>query len=258
MKSLLALQFNAIDVMIDKNGNICLTDLWKLAGKNSQATPAKWQETESAKSFIKAVARILNIAKNDVIKTKQGKGGSTFAHKQIALEYAQYLDPELAVAVNNTFFERLDEQQNPELAVDRALHDWKKQGKDDEWIRTRLRSKSQRYEFTGTLKEHGVTNKGPEDNGYRACTNAIYSPLFGGDTNLIRQKKNLPQRSSIRDNLGPVELAAVMLSEAVAADNIKNKSLKGNKDCVNECKVVSSNVANAVFQSRKSQPRNIG
>jgi len=34
------------------------------------------------------------------------KSGGSYAHKQIAFEYAQYLDPDLGVLVNETFFQR--------------------------------------------------------------------------------------------------------------------------------------------------------
>ena len=51
-----------------ENEMFSLTDLWKLAGSDPQRTPAKWQETETARDFITAASKILNIAKNDIIK----------------------------------------------------------------------------------------------------------------------------------------------------------------------------------------------
>jgi len=240
---------NGVQVRTDKDGNICLTDLWKSAGENVQATPAKWQETESAKSFIKATAQILNIAKNDIIKSKRGKGGGTYAHKQIALEYAQYLDPNLAVAVNQVFFERLEEEKNPELAVNRAMKTWERQGKDERWIGERLSTIAARKNFTATLASHGVKGIGFKD-----CTNAIYNPMFGmGGADRIREKKGLPAKANTRDHMSEVELAAIRLAELLAADNITRKGLQGNKACEYECLDTSRSIARAISTNKKHQ-----
>lgn len=250
--------FNGVEVRISKDGKINLTDLWRASGKIDSKAPKHWLLQDSTLMFLDAVSASQKVTQDYLLKKERGRAGSTYAHKQIALAYAKYLSPELHVAVNNVFFQRLEEQRNPGLAVDRAVLDWRKQGKNDEWISTRLRSKAQRGEFTATLSEHGVANKGKHDNGYSLCTNAIYSPLFGGDAKTIKQKRNIPQRANIRDSLGSVELAAVMLSEAMAAENIKTKNLHGNSECANECKAVSVHVAKAVRGSRKKLPHNIG
>ena len=68
------------------NEMISLTDLWKQSGEDAQRTPAKWQESEPVQRFIQTASKILNIGISDIIKSKRGKGGGTYAHKQIALE----------------------------------------------------------------------------------------------------------------------------------------------------------------------------
>lgn len=237
---------NGVQVRTDKDGNINITDLWKSAGENMQATPAKWQETESAKAFIKATCQILNIAKNDIIKSKRGKGGGTYAHKQIALEYAQYLSPELAVAVNQVFFERIEEEKNPELAVNRAVKTWKKQGKTEEWTSERLMSIASRNAFTSVLSQHEVKGIG-----FRDCTNAVYTPLFGGGADIVRDKKNLSGKANAREHMSEIELATVRLIELTAADNIKKKGLKGNKPCEYECLTTSRIIARVLVDNKK-------
>ncbi|MER2996156.1 KilA-N domain-containing protein [Pontibacter populi] len=252
------LEIPRLEIHIDKDENVCLTDLWRLAGGDIDKRPNDWLNLDNTISFIEGVASVLNTALDGIIKSKRGKGGGTFAHKQVALSYAKYLSPELHVLVNEVFFERLEEQNNPEAAVDRAVKDWKKQGRTDDWINTRLRSKAQRSEFTSILSQHRVINNGTHDNGFRRCTNAIYSPLFGGDAQSIKQKKNLPNKANIRDNLGATELAALMLAEALSAENIKIKKAFGNDECESECRSASVNVAKAVTNTRSTQPRKIG
>lgn len=165
---------NILDNVKKENGMFSLTGLWKIAGSDPQKAPAKWQETEMAIGFLSATSKILNIAKNDIIKSKRGKGGGTEAHKQVALEYAQYLDPQLAVLVNEVFFERVEEEKNPDLIVDRAINTYSKKGLSPEWISKRLTGKGIRNEFTSTLKKHGVVG-----DGYQRCTNAMYIELYG-------------------------------------------------------------------------------
>lgn len=252
------LDFPCLEITVDKDDNISLTDLWKVGGSTPNKEVKDWLRLSSTDAFINAATRLLKVEKSHLIKVKRGKGGGTFADKQIALEYAQYLDPDLAILVNQVYFERVEEQHNPETAIDRAIKDWKRQGKDDVWISTRLRSKAQRNEFTATLSQHGVRNNGTQDNGFSRCTNAIYIPLLGGDAKSIKQRQRLPAKASVRDNLSGVELASVMLSEALSSENIKAKNLHGNDECEHECKTTSTNVTGAVMASRNTQPRIIG
>lgn len=94
--------------------------------------------------------------------------------------------------------------------------------------------------------------------GFRNCTNAIYHSLFGGSTNVIRQKKGLDQKSSIRDNMSLMELAAVKFSELIAKENIERNSLNGNAQCEIASSNASKAVGNAIIQGRKFvQPQTI-
>ena len=232
------------------NEMISLTDLWKQSGEDAQRTPAKWQESEPVQRFIQTASKILNIGISDIIKSKRGKGGGTYAHKQIALEYAQYLDPKLAILVNEIFFERIEEEKNPDLIVDRAIKTYQKKGKDQKWIASRIDSKIKRNFFTACLAEHGVTK-----DGYRNCTNAVYNNLFGGTSAVVREKKGLSPKDNIRDNLSQVELAAIALSEALAMENIETKNVRGNARCELETNYATKSVARAILENRNQQKK---
>ena len=82
----------------EKADKLSLTDMWKAAGSDTQKTPAKWQGLPSSKDFIEHVSLI--VGKSDIIKATRGKGGSTWAHWQIALAYAKYLSPEFHMWCN--------------------------------------------------------------------------------------------------------------------------------------------------------------
>lgn len=229
------------EIRKDSKGRLCLTDLWIASGSDKSKKPAKWQETVDAKAFIKATCKILNILETDIIDTKRGKSGGSYGHKQILLEYAQYLSPELGVVVNEVYFQRMEEEKNPQLAIDRAVKTWEKKGKTPEWISTRLNGKAARLVFTHTLSSHGVKGIGFKD-----CTNAIYKPLWGGTAALVRVKKNLPEKSNTRENMTTTELLAVSLAESLASDNINKHEIFGNVGCRNECFRTGSIIAEAV------------
>lgn len=233
---------------IGRNGEFySLNDLWTIAGSPEAKRPNDWQNTQQGNDFIKSACKILNATKNGIIKTKRGKGGGTYGIKQIALEYAQYLDADLAVIVNEVFFQRLEEEKNPDLIGQRYINAYKKKGKDNKWIAQRLKSIDTRNSFTSTLAAHGVSGEG-----FRNCTNAIYEPLWGGTTAVIREKKGLTSKDSIRDNCSRVELAAIDLSEALASDEIENNDIRGNAKCEMASRRASRVIANALLEHKKN------
>jgi hypothetical protein len=227
---------------------VSMTDLWKEAGSDKDKTPNDWLNIDASKQLVETVASMLNTAHNgnvdiQVVKTKRGGkggGGGTWAHKQIALAYAKYLDPKLHVLVNEVFFQRVEEEKNPDLIADRYIKTYKRHGKTDRWIGERFEGKVARNGYTATLAEHGVTGEG-----YRNCTNAIYEPLFGGGTVVIREKYGIEKGKNIRDNLSVVQLAAIKFSETLAGDDIEKNQRNGNA----QCEIASRRASNAVRQA---------
>lgn len=232
---------------IGRDGDLLsLTDLWKAAGSPENKRPIDWQEKESTKEYIETLAITFNSAEKALLKTKKGRWGGTYAHKSIALSYAKYLDPALHVLVNEVFFQRIEEEKNPDLIGQRYIKAYEKRGKSADWTAERLKSIGTRNMFTRTLAAHGVSG-----DGFRNCTNAIYEPLYGGTTNVIRAKKGLSKHQSIRDNMSKVELAAVGLIEALASDEIERKDIQGNADCEITSRRASRTVANALIEHKK-------
>ena len=237
---------NVLDT-IGKDGDLLsLTDLWKIAGSPKSKNPNDWLRQDIESELVNTVSGILNTVSNRIIKTKRGKLGGSYAHRQIALAYAKYLDPALHVLVNEVFFQRIEEEKNPDLIGQRYIKAYKKRGKDNKWISERLKSIDSRNEFTKTLAAHGVTGEG-----YRNCTNAIYEPLYGGTASVVREKKGLIKGQSVRDNMSRVELAAVGLAEALASDEIDKKDIRGNGKCEVASRRASRSVANALIDHKK-------
>lgn len=72
-----------------------LTAMWRAAGCPRGKRPSKWQETEQYKEFLAE----LNVRIGDIYSTRGG-GGGTWAHWQVAVEYAGYLSPAFAIQWN--------------------------------------------------------------------------------------------------------------------------------------------------------------
>mgnify|MGYP001589828473 CR=1 FL=1 len=53
-------------------------------------------------------------------------------------------------------YERIEEFQNPEIAVKRAMLHWRMHGRSDDWIEARLRAIVVRHELTSEWAKRGV------------------------------------------------------------------------------------------------------
>lgn len=106
------LSFNGVAVR-DKGEMLSLTDMWKASGSPSGRAPSDWLALSSAKDFVVHVEASLN-AGNPGIYAKSGRGGSTFAHWQIALAYAKYLSPEFHMQCNAIIRERMEGASTPQ------------------------------------------------------------------------------------------------------------------------------------------------
>ncbi|MDF2790599.1 MAG: hypothetical protein K0S80_3700 [Neobacillus sp.] len=140
MNNISPLNFNGTQIRTDENERINMTDLWKASGKDKTYKPYEWSR-KSGSEFIEVVSKKLKEPTGRLLEITRGRYGGTLAHKQIALAYAKYLSPELHMYVNQVFFERLEEEANPELGInrshERAIESWTNQGRDDMWIEQR-------------------------------------------------------------------------------------------------------------------------
>lgn len=229
------------------NGGLwSLIFFWELAGKPENQRPAQWMRLPETVKLIEQLSKELNVGKSHIIKTSRGKGGGTFAHWKLALDYAGYLSVELRSAYYDWVRDRIEEESNPDLAasrgVDRAIAGWKRQGKSDDWIEKRLSTIANRHDFTKTLQEHGCT-KGFQ---FGACTNAIYKPVLGGTAEAVKESRGIKKSGKLRDSLSRVELMAVGLAEAIAAEKMEQESIQTFTECASISDAAGQSVAKAL------------
>ena len=245
MSNIIKRDFHGIQIAFEGKEKASLTDMWKAAGSPSNQEPWRWSETEQAKNFIPAVMKKYNLAKTEVMKTTRGKNGGTWGHWQIALTYAQYLSPDLHAFCNQIVGERVQEENNPDLAIerghDRAIRQWKKQGKSDEWIAARIRAKIAQKENSKILQKHG-------DDGrvFSICADAMNKKILGKTARQFKESKNLPDRAQTRDYVDAIQLAELELSAMVSARRIRENSIYGNSQCENVHEIISGRVHEAV------------
>lgn len=94
-------------VIHERHEMLSLTDMWRAGGAPGHREPFNWARKEGA-PFIEAVALALNLPVGQVLTKKAGRGGGTFAHWQVALAYAKYLDHDFHMWCNTVVRERME------------------------------------------------------------------------------------------------------------------------------------------------------
>jgi DNA-damage-inducible protein D len=124
-------------------------------------------------------------------------------------------------------FERIQETHNPEIGVQRAMFNWRIQGRTDDWIEARLRSIVVRHELTSEWARRGV--KEGKEFGY--LTNVISKETFGLKTDEHKELKGLKYQN-LRDHMTDLELIFTMLGEkstTAIAQATNAQGLPGNE-----------------------------
>ncbi len=124
--------------------------------------------------------------------------------------------------------ERIDEIQDPELAVNRAKEIYEKKGYPKNWVEKRMRGIAVRNTLTDEWKERNI-KKGYE---FGILTNEIYKGVFDEDYKSLMKIKELDKKNNdnLRDHMGDIELILTMLAEASSTDISKAKNSKGLKE----------------------------
>jgi hypothetical protein len=109
--------------------------------------------------------------------------------------------------------ERLDEMQDPELSIDRALEQYMNLGYSENWINQRLKSIEIRKELTDEWKKRGLK----EGVQFATLTDIITKAWSDKTTKEYKILKGL-KKENLRDNMTNTELILNMLAEASTKD----------------------------------------
>ena len=118
--------------------------------------------------------------------------------------------------------ERIEEIENPEIAMQRTRELYKLKGYPDDWIEKRMRSIAIREELTDEWKNHGVK----ENVEYAILTAEISKATFGLTPSEYKQVKGLKSQN-LRDHFNDLELIFSMLGEASTTAIVRTQNPNG-------------------------------
>ena len=118
--------------------------------------------------------------------------------------------------------ERIDEIENPELAMARMQELYEKKGYPKEWIDKRLRGIAVRQDLTDEWKNRGAQTTLE----YAILTNEIMQGAFGLNVEEYKQVKDL-ERENLRDHMTDIELILTMLAEATTTKLHRDRDSQG-------------------------------
>jgi len=145
--------------------------------------------------------------------------------------------------------ERIEETEDPELAIDRAMRTYLKKGYSKEWIAQRLKSIEIRKELTDEWQERGMK----EDLEYAILTDEITKAWADKSVKQYKKFKGL-KKQNLRDNMTNLELVLNMLAEASTTEISRKQKPKG----LSENKKVARRGGNVAKQARKTLEKQTG
>lgn len=118
--------------------------------------------------------------------------------------------------------ERIDEIEDPELAMHRTKEIYEKKGYPKEWIAKRMRGIAVRHKLTDEWSKRGAQSQTE----YAILTNEIMQGAFDLKVDEYKEYKGI-KRENLRDHMTDLELILTMLGEATTAQISKDKESMG-------------------------------
>ncbi len=148
--------------------------------------------------------------------------------------------------------ERIEEINNPELAMDRMKQIYERKGYSKSWIEQRERGITARHNLTDEWKERGA--KVGVD--YAILTNEIYKSGFGFSAKEYKDIKGLHDSQNLRDSMSNIELALTNLGEATAVELHQKNDSRGMKQLKDDMKDAGQviNTAKKEIENKLERP----
>jgi len=119
-------------------------------------------------------------------------------------------------------YQRIEENVDPELAINRALNTYLKKGYSIEWINQRLKAIEVRKELTDEWRRAGIEK--PSE--FASLTNTLTKAWSDRTVREYKDLKNL-KKENLRDNMTNIELVLNLLAEATTTEISKNEDPEG-------------------------------
>lgn len=251
-----ALVLRGRNIRFDENGLACLNDIWKVAGFTKNQQPGEWSRLPGT---IKKMERVLELVtgksrdyKPDdtrkVYRTVRGRNAATYADIRLALDYAEYLNPKLAIEVKEVFLRYKAGDAN---LADEVLQ--RASAEDNVRVAQRAIGRAARIHYTHELHARGVT----EPKHYAICTNATYLSLWDKTAKEIRVAKGIPANVNPRDRMDAKELAFLAASEALSVERMEEEDSQGFSECHTATKRAASAIRSAIEADRRDRQKRV-
>lgn len=119
-------------------------------------------------------------------------------------------------------YERIEETEDPELALERGMETYLKKGYSRDWINQRLKSIEVCKELTDEWEDRGIQKEGE----FAILTDEITKAWSGLSTRDYKQLKSL-KKENLRDHMTNLELVLNMLAEASTTEISRQKKPEG-------------------------------
>ncbi|WP_372834641.1 KilA-N domain-containing protein [Pontibacterium sp.] len=147
-----------VEITTDAEGRFNLNALHRASGLGANKAPAQWMRAQQAKELIKlAESKTMQIC----IVSVEGRNGGTFAHENLALEYAGWISPEFRWEVNQTFLDcktgKFGPSQDKELTRMEILELAMESEKQNQVLKLENKAKDERIEKLESFFHPGMT-----------------------------------------------------------------------------------------------------
>ena len=119
-------------------------------------------------------------------------------------------------------YERIEEMNDPEKALNRSRSYWQKKGRSEKWIQQRMMGQETRNKLTDYWSGHGV-NKSDE---FAILTNIIHEEWSGVTVKKHKNIKGLKSQN-LRDHMSDAELIFTALAELSTRQIAENMEAEG-------------------------------
>lgn len=143
--------------------------------------------------------------------------------------------------------ERLEEEQDPELTIQRALESYLRMGYSEDWINQRLKTIEVRKDLTDEWRRRGI-QPGQQ---FATLTDIISKAWSGKTTRQYKSFKGL-KKENLRDNMTNAELVLTMLAE-LSTTRISEKEQPENFEKSAEVARRGGGVAHAARQQLEKE-----
>ena len=155
--------------------------------------------------------------------------------------------------------ERIDEEYDPEITINRALEAYRRKGYSDDWINQRLKAIDARKEFTDELKNNGIKN----GKDFAILTDTLTKIWSDYSVKEYKQLKGL-KKENLRDNMTNMELVLNMLAEVTSTeiskssdirdiDNAKKSVMRGGTIAKNTRKQIEEETGKKIVTSKNNK-----